>query len=127
MRVQAIGCPDSGLLVTEDRPIPLTKDFESNVEGACVRCDEPRTSAGSDPIATNTKSDLSMNRIALWAVWLISALPVVNLAAAAQPEPTRRADVCIYGGTSGGVIAAVTAARLGKKVMLIEPASIWAA
>jgi hypothetical protein len=24
-------------------------------------------------------------------------------------------DVCIYGGTSGGVIAAVEAARLGKK------------
>lgn len=29
-------------------------------------------------------------------------------------------DVCIYGGTSGGVIAAVEAARLGKKVVLIE-------
>src|SRR5687768_16766939 len=30
-------------------------------------------------------------------------------------------DVCVYGGTSGGVIAAVEAARLGKKVVLIEP------
>lgn len=30
------------------------------------------------------------------------------------------ADVCIYGGTSGGVIAAVEAARLGKKTVLIE-------
>ncbi|WP_395744353.1 FAD-dependent oxidoreductase [Prosthecobacter sp.] len=29
-------------------------------------------------------------------------------------------DVCIYGGTSGGVIAAVEAARLGKKTVLIE-------
>jgi hypothetical protein len=28
-------------------------------------------------------------------------------------------DVCVYGGTSGGVIAAVAAARLGKKVALI--------
>jgi len=30
-------------------------------------------------------------------------------------------DVCIYGGTSGGVIAAVEASRHGKKVVLIEP------
>ncbi|HEX5151238.1 MAG TPA: FAD-dependent oxidoreductase [Parafilimonas sp.] len=30
-------------------------------------------------------------------------------------------DVCIYGGTSAGVIAAYTAAKLNKKVMLIEP------
>src|SRR5579862_7364672 len=28
-------------------------------------------------------------------------------------------DVCVYGGTSGGVIAAVKAARLGKRVALI--------
>jgi hypothetical protein len=31
------------------------------------------------------------------------------------------ADVCVYGGTSGGVTAAVAAARAGKKVILIEP------
>src|SRR5687768_11226175 len=30
-------------------------------------------------------------------------------------------DVCIYGGTSGGVAAAVQAARAGKSVVLIEP------
>jgi hypothetical protein len=30
-------------------------------------------------------------------------------------------DICIYGATSGGVIAAVQAARMGKRVMLIEP------
>src|ERR1700744_3405331 len=29
------------------------------------------------------------------------------------------ADICVYGGTSGGVIAAVKAARLGKHVALI--------
>ena len=34
---------------------------------------------------------------------------------------SRATDVCIYGGTSGGVIAAVAAARHGKKVVLIEP------
>jgi hypothetical protein len=30
-------------------------------------------------------------------------------------------DVCIYGGTSAGVIAAYTAAKMGKTVLLIEP------
>ncbi|MBN8626517.1 MAG: FAD-dependent oxidoreductase [Planctomycetes bacterium] len=31
------------------------------------------------------------------------------------------ADVCVYGGTSGGAVAAVKAARMGKKVILLEP------
>jgi len=35
-------------------------------------------------------------------------------------EPLR-ADLCIYGGTSGGVIAAVQADRLGKSVVLVNP------
>ncbi len=30
-------------------------------------------------------------------------------------------DVCVYGATSGGVIAAYTAAKLGKKVILVTP------
>lgn len=30
-------------------------------------------------------------------------------------------DICIYGGTSAGVIAAYSAAKMGKKVILIEP------
>ena len=30
-------------------------------------------------------------------------------------------DICIYGGTSGGVMAAVQAARMGKSVILLEP------
>ncbi|MCX7825859.1 MAG: FAD-dependent oxidoreductase, partial [Verrucomicrobiae bacterium] len=30
-------------------------------------------------------------------------------------------DVCIYGGTSGGVVSAVQAARMGKSVVIIEP------
>jgi len=34
---------------------------------------------------------------------------------------TTEADVCIYGGTSGGVVAAVQAARMGKRVVLVEP------
>lgn len=31
------------------------------------------------------------------------------------------ADVCVYGGTSGGVAAAVQAARMGKTVIIAEP------
>ena len=32
-------------------------------------------------------------------------------------------DICIYGGTSGGVMAAVQAARMGKSVILLEPSA----
>lgn len=34
---------------------------------------------------------------------------------------TIEADVCVYGGTSGGVAAAVQAARMGQRVVLVEP------
>ena len=30
-------------------------------------------------------------------------------------------DICVYGGSSAGVVAATTAARLGKRVIVIEP------
>ncbi len=36
-------------------------------------------------------------------------------------EAGRHADMCIYGGTSGGVIAGVQATRMGKRVILLEP------
>ena len=36
-------------------------------------------------------------------------------------QPITKVDVCIYGGTSAGVIAAYTAKKLGKSVLLIEP------
>lgn len=32
-----------------------------------------------------------------------------------------KVDICIYGGTSAGIIAAYTAANYGKKVLIIEP------
>lgn len=40
---------------------------------------------------------------------------------ARKPVDTRQVDICVYGGTSAGVIAAYSAARLGKTVLLIEP------
>lgn len=40
---------------------------------------------------------------------------------AAGTTGRRKVDVCIYGGTSGGVIAAVALAKLGRSVLVIEP------
>ena len=38
-----------------------------------------------------------------------------------QKHPTEEYDICIYGGTSAGVIAAYSAKMMNKKVLLIEP------
>ncbi|MEJ1242258.1 FAD-dependent oxidoreductase [Chryseolinea sp. T2] len=39
----------------------------------------------------------------------------------AHSQQVIEVDVCVYGGTSAGVIAAYTAQKLGKKAILIEP------
>ena len=49
-------------------------------------------------------------------------LPAICIAACASPAGTD-CDICIYGGTSAGVIAARSAAQQGKNVILIEPSS----
>lgn len=43
------------------------------------------------------------------------------LGASSLPASPIEADLCVYGGTSGGVAAAVQAARMGKSVVLLEP------
>jgi FAD dependent oxidoreductase len=48
----------------------------------------------------------------------ISFLAVLWIAA---PSIGADFDMCVYGGTAGGVAAAVQAARMGKSVVLIEP------
>ncbi|MBN9385904.1 MAG: FAD-dependent oxidoreductase [Chitinophagaceae bacterium] len=54
-------------------------------------------------------------------VTLLCAL-TCNIAGFAQKDtPVLTADICIYGGTSSGVIAAYTARKMGKTVILIEP------
>lgn len=46
----------------------------------------------------------------------------INLSVKAQTKRTPTSvDVCVYGGTSAGVIAAYTAAKMGKSVILVEP------
>ena len=53
-------------------------------------------------------------RLAVAAASLLAAFP-----SAAAPVAVET-DICVYGGTSGGVAAAVTAARLGKSVALVH-------
>src|SRR5690349_15735608 len=50
----------------------------------------------------------------------MSATLLVGLAALLYVPVSEDFDVAVYGGTSGGVAAAVQAARMGKKVVLIE-------
>jgi hypothetical protein len=46
------------------------------------------------------------------------------LGALASDKTSDAADVCVYGGTAGGVMAAVAAAREGCRVVIVEP-SRW--
>ena len=48
-------------------------------------------------------------------------LTLTILVQPASAATSIQADVCVYGGTSGGVVAAVQAARMGKRVVLVEP------
>lgn len=57
---------------------------------------------------------ISPRRLSLLAVLLAAFAPPCSAA-------TIEADVCVFGGTSGGVAAAVQAARMGHRTMLLEP------
>ena len=46
---------------------------------------------------------------------------LIRLPLEAQDKDLNTVDICIYGGTSAGVIAAYTAKKMGKSVILIEP------
>lgn len=58
-----------------------------------------------------------------WIRILFLSLAIIFLAprSNAQAGKTHTADICIYGAGSAGVIAAYTAKKLGKSVILIEP------
>jgi flavin-dependent dehydrogenase len=45
----------------------------------------------------------------------------LTFVATLAPAADVTVDVAVYGGTSGGVVAALQAARMGKRVVLIEP------
>ena len=61
-----------------------------------------------------------MNRKVFCSTLAIT-LAATLLGQPALTAPEEHSDVVVYGGTSGGVTAAVQAARMGKKVVLIEP------
>ena len=48
---------------------------------------------------------------------------IVVLGSCQQDHDQNSADVIIYGGTSAGISAGIQSARLGKSVIIIEPAS----
>ena len=54
---------------------------------------------------------------------MIPNLYYYNPAVIQPTTQTLQADICIYGGTSAGVAAAVEASRLGKSAILLEPGS----
>ena len=57
-----------------------------------------------------------MKKPILFLLLLAGMAAAINLQAQANTV-----DICVYGGTSGGVIAAYTAKKMGKSVLLIEP------
>lgn len=52
---------------------------------------------------------------------LFALLGVLSCEQQNPDQEMLQADVCIYGGTSAGVIAAYSAVMMGKSVMLVEP------
>ena len=52
---------------------------------------------------------------------VIALIMATSTIQAAPIAPIKSVDVCVYGGTSAGVIAAYTAKKHGKSVLLIEP------
>jgi len=51
----------------------------------------------------------------------ILALPTKAVTKTPQKASTIESDLCVYGGSSGGVVAAVQAARMGKRAVIVEP------
>ena len=61
-----------------------------------------------------------MNYIRL-VLWVVSCS--VFAATCTSEAKNKKVDICIYGGNAAGVIAAYTAAKMNRKVVLIEPGS----
>ncbi|MGK6354508.1 FAD-dependent oxidoreductase [Sphingomonas sp. DT-207] len=61
----------------------------------------------------------TMFRRALAAATCLLPAAIAAPQASAQSGPVQRADIVIYGCTSGGVVAAIEARRLGRSVLLV--------
>jgi hypothetical protein len=67
---------------------------------------------------------MSSRSVFLGAIFASGAFPAALHAQQGSPgeaQTIATVDICIYGGTSGGVIAGYVARRLGRSVVLIEP------
>ena len=79
---------------------------------------------GTENVGPETLNLLSIEHPAMSSLRHLScalAIALTCLSAATSADRIIEADLCVYGGTSGGVIAAVQAARLGKSAVIIEP------
>ncbi len=56
--------------------------------------------------------------------FITTTVAVVLLPEVAPAADANTAEICVYGGTASGVMAAVTAAKQGRSVILVEP-SRW--
>ncbi len=54
-------------------------------------------------------------------ILLILSFLVVIQINGQEIQNSREVDICVYGGTASGVIAAYSAKKMGKSVVLIEP------
>ena len=81
----------------------------------CLRGKKPLTAAPQRPIlkALLYHPPTSMKLLAL--------LLLTFQTTPSEQAPAFKVDVCVYGGTSAGVIAAYTARQYGHSVLLIEP------
>jgi hypothetical protein len=70
----------------------------------------------ADAADENFSPPMKLTCIPIAALLIITGLRV----ASAEPQIIE-ADVCVYGGTSGAVAAAVQAARMGKRAVIAEP------
>lgn len=64
---------------------------------------------------------MQANLIGLFAILLSCTCPGFSSERASDPTPQTDYDVVVYGGTSGAVIAAVQAQRMGKSVVIVCP------
>ncbi|WP_018626202.1 FAD-dependent oxidoreductase [Niabella aurantiaca] len=60
-------------------------------------------------------------RVKKWVLMVLIGNMLPMSPVVAQHRKVLESDVCIYGGTSAGVIAAYTAMKMGKTAVLIEP------
>ncbi len=60
-----------------------------------------------------------------WGRWGGAGLLLVGLLGCRTPARVgvHRAEVCVFGATSGGIAAAIQAQRMGRTVLLVEPGS----